>query len=144
LGALDVMTAHRRWLLIAGAASCSPFAIWAQRADEVISLNEARRLHEAQQAILIDIREPSEHATGVAAGALLIPMSQLSKRIQEIPLAPEKPVLLICNTQNRSANTLRALRQQLGEQRYAHVRYVHGGMSEWAKRSWPMVAPSKP
>jgi rhodanese-related sulfurtransferase len=37
---------------------------------------------------------------------------------------------------------LKTLRQQLGEQRYAHVRYVHGGMSEWAKRGWPLVKPS--
>lgn len=22
------------------------------------------------------------------------------------------------------------------------VRFVHGGMSEWAKRGWPMVAPA--
>lgn len=127
---------------MAGAASCSPFFVWAQRADEVISLDEARRLHDAARAVLIDIREPSEHATGVAAGALLIPMSQLGKRIHEIPLAADKPVLLICNTQNRSSSVLKTLRQQLGEQRYAHVRYVHGGMSEWAKRGWPLVKPS--
>lgn len=101
-------------------------------------------MHDGGIAVLIDIRESAEHATGVAAGALLIPMSQLGKRAQEIPLAPDQPVLLICNTQNRSASTLRALRQQLGQQRYAHVRYVHGGMSEWAKRGWPMVAPVKP
>lgn len=125
---------------------CSPFAFSQSQAGagEAISLDEARRLHASGSAILIDIREPQEHATGVAAGALLIPMSQLGKRIQEIPLVSDKLVLLICNTQNRSSNTLRALRQQLGEQRYAHLRYVHGGMSEWAKRGWPMVTPSKP
>ncbi|TAG27679.1 MAG: rhodanese-like domain-containing protein [Burkholderiales bacterium] len=131
---------QRRSLVVSGAALCSPFA-WAQRSDEVTTLDEARRLHESGTAVLIDIREPQEHATGVAAGALLIPMSQLGKRVQEIPVSPDKPVLLICNTQNRSSSTLRALRQQLGEQRYAHVRYVHGGMSEWAKRGWPMVKP---
>lgn len=139
---------RRRSALAIGAALCSPFAFSQSQsaAGEVISLDEARRMHNAGMAVLIDIREPSEHATGVAAGALLIPMSQLGKRAHEIPLASGKPVLLICNTQNRSANTLKALRQQLGEQRYAHVRYVHGGMSEWAKRGWPMVivAPLKP
>jgi rhodanese-related sulfurtransferase len=115
--------------------------VWAQRADEVVSLDEAKRLREASQAVLIDIREPAEHATGVAAGALLIPTSQLGRRVAEIPLAPNQPVLLICDTQSRSSRVLRALRQQLGEQRYAHVRYVHGGMREWAKRGWPMVKP---
>jgi rhodanese-related sulfurtransferase len=133
---------QRRAALASGAALCSPFAFSQSTTSEVIGLDDARRLYESGAAVLIDIREPQEHATGVAAGALLIPMSQLGKRIAEIPLKQDKPVLLICNTQNRSANTLRALRQQLGEQRYAHVRYVHGGMSEWAKRGWPMVQPA--
>lgn len=137
---------RRRKLFAYGAALCSPFAFSQTQltANDVVSLDEARRLHESGSAILIDIREPQEHATGVAAGALLIPMSQLGRRVQEIPISSDKPVLLICNTQNRSSNTLRALRQQLGELRYAHVRYVHGGMSEWAKRGWPMVSPPKP
>lgn len=104
-------------------------------------MDEARRLHQSGAALLIDIRESQEHATGVAAGAKLLPMSQISQRIKEIPLDTSKPVLLICRTQNRSSATLRALKKQLGEQTYAHLRFVDGGMSEWAKRGWPMVAP---
>lgn len=105
--------------------------------DEVVSLEAARAAHEAGRALLIDIREPAEHATGVAAGAMLLPMRQLAQRAREIPTDPARPVLLICNTQNRSRATLRALR----EQGYGHVRYVQGGMSEWARRGWPMVPP---
>ncbi len=104
----------------------------------VVSLEEARALHESGQAILIDIREPREHATGVAPGARLLPMSQLGQRVAEIPADPAKPVLLICNSQNRSPAVLRALRNTGG---YSHVRYVHGGMSEWARRGWPLVKP---
>ena len=104
---------------------------------DAVGIEKARAEHEAGRAILIDIREPAEHATGVAAGARLLPMRQLSSRLSEIPVDPKKPVLLICNTQNRSSATLRALR----ERGYAHVRYVNGGMSEWARRGWPMVKP---
>ena len=104
---------------------------------DVATLDEARQLHESGQALLVDIREGSEHATGVASGAQLLPMSQLSRRIAELPADPARPVLLICNTQNRSRSTLKALRQH----GYGHVRYVHGGMSEWARRGWPMVPP---
>ncbi len=110
---------------------------WAD--DLSVSLEEARAAWESGRALLIDIREPSEHATGVAAGALLLPMSQISRRLAEIPTDPAKPVLLICNTQNRSSRTLNALR----ERGYGHVRFVNGGMSEWAKRGWPMVAPPR-
>jgi rhodanese-related sulfurtransferase len=134
----------RRVVLIQGAAMCSPFFVsfaHAQTSMEVVSLEEARRLHEAGQAVLIDIREPQEHATGVAAGAKLLPMSQIGKRLSEIPTDPAQPVLLICNTQNRSSHTLRALRAQISAEKYAHVRYVQGGMSDWARRGWPLVKP---
>ena len=107
---------------------------------DVVDLATARAEHEAGSAVLIDIREPAEHATGVAAGATLLPMRQLRERVGEIPTDPSRPVLLICNTQNRSRATLEALRQSGG---YRHVRYVDGGMSEWARRGWPMVPPPR-
>lgn len=105
-----------------------------------VDLDTARAEFNAGRAILIDIREPDEHARGVAAGARLLPMRQLSRRLAEIPTDPAQPVLLICNTQNRSSATLRALR----ERGYPHVRYVEGGMSEWVKRGWPVVPPPAP
>ena len=106
--------------------------------SDVVSLDEARARFEAGEVILIDIREPREHANGVAAGAHLLPMSQLGQRVAEIPTDAGKPVCRLCTSQNRSPVVLRALRNSGG---YGHVRYVHGGMSEWARRGWPMVKP---
>jgi len=108
-------------------------------APDAVSLDAARAALESGRAIVFDIREPMEHATGVAAGARLLPMRQLGARLAEIPTDPAQPVLLICNTQNRSRATLAALR----ERGYGHVQYVEGGMSEWARRRWPMVAPAR-
>jgi len=87
--------------------------------------------------MLVDVREPQEHATGVANGAQLLPMRQLDSRMGEIPDDPKRPVLLICNTQNRSSATLKILR----DKGYKNLRYVLGGMSEWNKRGWPVVQP---
>lgn len=108
----------------------------ATSADSV-TLEFARAELEAGRAILIDVREPDEHATGVAKGAQLLPMRQLGARLAEIPSASDKPVLLICNTQNRSSATLSALR----ERGYKNLRFVQGGMSEWNRRGWPLVKP---
>jgi rhodanese-related sulfurtransferase len=102
-----------------------------------VSLEQARAEHEAGKAWMIDIREPQEHATGVAQGVVLLPMSQVAQRVAEIPKQLEQPVLLICNTQNRS----RAVTEALQAQGFSNIRYVNGGMSEWAKRGWPMVKP---
>ena len=83
-----------------------------------MSLGQAHAEFERGRALLVDIREPDEHATGVAAGAKLLPMGQLSSRIAESPR--DRPVLLICNTQNRSRATCDALR----ERGYTKVSYV--------------------
>jgi rhodanese-related sulfurtransferase len=101
----------------------------------IVSLELARSEHESGRALLVDIREPEEHATGATAGALLLPMRQLSARITELPR--DRPVLLICNTQNRSRATYEALR----ERGYTNLRYVNGGMSEWVRRGWPTTKP---
>ncbi len=100
-----------------------------------VSIEQARAEHEAGQALLVDIREPDEHRTGVVPGARLLPMRQLSARLGELPR--DRPVLLICNTQNRSRATLEALR----ERGWTNLRYVNGGMSEWNRRGWKTVPP---
>lgn len=102
-----------------------------------VSLEEGRQLFESQQVVMFDIREPDEHATGVANGARLLPMSQLNQRAGEIPKDPAQPVLIICNTQNRSIKVVQAMK----EAGWTNVRYVHGGMSTWAQNGWPMVKP---
>ena len=50
-----------------------------------MSLGQAHAEFERGRALLVDIREPDEHATGVAAGAKLLPMGQLSSRTAELP-----------------------------------------------------------
>lgn len=132
------MTLPRRPILVA-LATCGGTLSWPALAQggPAVSLEAARAAFEAGKVTLIDIREPDEHATGVVAGAQLLPMRQLAARLNEIPQDSSRPVLLICNTQNRS----RAVQQALKERGYHHVQYVNGGMSEWARRGWPMVKP---
>ena len=128
--------------LVLGLLCCVSISAAAQTANglsapKVVSLEAAREALDKSSAIVIDIREPGEHATGVAKGAKLIPMSQLSQRIKEVPQSPDQPVLLICNTQNRSSRVA----EQLRAAGYSNISYVNGGMSQWATRNWPMVKP---
>ncbi|MCE2949660.1 MAG: rhodanese-like domain-containing protein [bacterium] len=106
---------------------------------DAVSVEVARAELQAGRAVLVDIREPEEHANGVAPGARLVPLRQLGKRLSEIPADPAQPVLLICHTQSRSSATLRALRGR----GYGNVRYVTGGMSEWSRRGFPTVRPAE-
>ena len=126
-----------RWLGLALLAAVFLPACTPELALPHVTLEQARAEHEAGRVLMIDIREPKEHATGVAQGVRLMPMSQVAQRVSEIPKQADQPVLLICNTQNRS----RAVTQALQEQGFTNIRYVQGGMSAWAQRGWPMVKP---
>lgn len=119
--------------LVAGTAACGQHS-----PADAVTLDEARTAVQSGQAVLFDLREPQEHARGVAKESKLLPMSQLARRLGEIPKDPKQPVYLICATQNRSSASLKALRAQGG---YEHVKYVVGGMSGWAQRGWPLSQP---
>jgi rhodanese-related sulfurtransferase len=134
--------APRRHLTLLGLAAAAMLIVGcssdATAGDPLrVSLEEARQLFENRQVMMFDIREPHEHATGIANGAQLLPMSQLNQRASEIPKTPDQPVLIICNTQNRSSKVVQAM-QEAG---WTNVRYVNGGMSRWAQNGWPMVKP---
>jgi rhodanese-related sulfurtransferase len=119
-------------LLLVALSACS-----GSNANDKVSLDQARTAHEGGKVLLIDIREKREHLTGVAQGAVLLPMSELEQKSSLIPKDPAQPVLLICNTQNRSKATVEMLKKQ----GYQNVRYVEGGMSQWTAKGWPMVTP---
>ncbi len=120
---------------------CSSFVLATQfnahAAAVSVTLEETRTALEKSSAMVVDVREPGEHATGVAKGALLIPMGQVEKRLGEIAPSKTQPILLLCATQNRSTR----LAEKLQSAGYTNVRFVQGGMSQWSSRGWPMVKP---
>lgn len=111
--------------------------IFAQSNDYAVSLDDMSNALNTHSAMVIDIREPFEHATGVAKGALLIPMSTLAKHLTELPKPGTKPLLVVCNTQNRSSKIV----EQLQAAGFTNARYVQGGMRQWNARALPTVKP---
>jgi rhodanese-related sulfurtransferase len=114
-------------------------SLFAAASSAPVSLDEMRTALAKQSAVVIDIREPFEHATGVAQGTLLIPMRQLAKRLSELPKPDGKPLMVVCNTQNRSSKIV----EQLQAAGFTNARYVQGGMSEWNARKLPTTRPTQ-
>ena len=73
-------------------------------------------------AFILDVREPSEWNESHVAGATLIPLGQLSSRLQEVPR--DKEVVVISRSGNRSADG----RDILLGAGYPSVTSVAGGM----------------
>ena len=77
------------------------------------------------QALLLDVREPSEFTAGHVEGALNIPLPQLRARLAELP--GDREIWVYCAAGHRSYYALRILRQH----GYSCVRNLSGGFSTY-------------
>lgn len=76
--------------------------------------------------VLVDVREQSERARGFAPGSRHLPLSQLKRRLGELPT--DRPVAFICQSGRRSAMAATAARRA-GMDAYN----VAGGMIAWER-----------
>ncbi|HJU25857.1 MAG TPA: rhodanese-like domain-containing protein, partial [Rhodanobacteraceae bacterium] len=101
-----------------------------------ISPQEALRRQQAG-ALLLDVREPYEHATGMAEGAIALPLGEVLQRIGDVVPDRTREILAICAHGPRSLRAAHAL-QQLG---YARVVSVAGGTARWRDEGLPTQKP---
>ncbi|MFI6013151.1 rhodanese-like domain-containing protein [Streptomyces sp. NPDC051243] len=88
-------------------------------------------------AVLVDVREPGEWATGHAPGAVLAPLSSLLSG-QPLPSAAQgRPVVAICRSGKRSREAAALLAA-----RGTDVVDVVGGMAAWAEAGLSVEAES--
>ncbi|MBA3072960.1 MAG: rhodanese-like domain-containing protein [Anaerolineae bacterium] len=88
----------------------------------------------ANGAYLLDVREPIEWNEAHVDGAVLIPLGELSARVDEIPT--DKDVLIICRSGNRSAEARNLLRAA-GLNRTTSI---NGGINAWISAGLPVVS----
>lgn len=99
-----------------------------------VSATEARRLVE-QGAILVDVREPDEHAREKVPGARLLPLSRLEEA--ELAVLEGRPVVFHCRSGARTAANAARLRAKAGEGCEAYM--VEGGLDAWKKAGLPVA-----
>jgi rhodanese-related sulfurtransferase len=61
-----------------------------------------------QPHVLIDVREPFEHASARIEGATLIPMNTIMSQLELLPT--DRPIVVQCQSGGRSARVTAALR----------------------------------
>ena len=93
---------------------------------------DIRRRDPVRPALVVDVREPHEFSEVRVEGSLLVPMSQLNTRLDEIPR--DRPLLVMCQVGGRSASVTGLLRQQ----GYEDVANVAGGIDAWQRMGLPV------
>lgn len=84
-------------------------------------------------AVLLDVREGAEWAAGHAPDARHVPMSELTRRLDEVPAAD--PLYVVCRSGARSARVVAFLEAQ-----GRPAVNVEGGMQAWVAAGRPLVA----
>jgi rhodanese-related sulfurtransferase len=113
-----------------------PLAAFAQVAS--ISPAEAAKLVAAGQAVLVDVREPSEWAeTGVAAPAVLLPKSEFDAGLigewkDFLAKTGDKQIILYCRSGKRAG----VLAAELAKQ--GHKMSNAGGLKDWQAAGLPV------
>ncbi len=86
------------------------------------------RIADGRETFVLDVRTPEEYdgPLGHIAGSRLIPVQELSRRMQELSEVKDHQIFVICRSGNRSATATRMLREAGFE-----ATNVTGGMQAW-------------
>lgn len=95
-----------------------------------IETNELQRqITDGAALTILDVRGPDEFdgELGHIPGALNIPVGDIANRLNEIKALGDKPVIMVCKTDRRSARAAELLK----DENFADVRVLRGGMERW-------------
>jgi phage shock protein E len=98
-----------------------------------VNSKEAKALIASKsKLVLLDVRTPEEYRQAHLRGAMLIPLSELEKRMQEIPR--ERPLLVYCAVGARSLSAARLL----SARGFKEVYQISDGLVSWYKNGFPI------
>ena len=102
--------------------------------SQIGTLEATRLMNQGSSTLVLDIREGDDFAGGHLPRARHIPLSQLSKRVDEIGKFKDKPVIVTCKTGTKAGAATRLLRQA----GFNSVFELRGGLDAWRQASLPL------
>jgi rhodanese-related sulfurtransferase len=100
--------------------------------QEDLAPAEVKRLIDADEVDLVDVREPYEHEAGRIEGARHVEIPALTAAAQEMDR--ERPVVFYCRSGSRSSMATQAFRAS-GYQAFN----LTGGLLAWVEQGLPIV-----
>ncbi len=86
-------------------------------------------------ALVLDVRDDAEFASGHIAEAMHIPLASLVARLGELKKYQNKPILVNCQRGMRGAKACDILRAD----EFSQLHHLHGGLDAWLEAKLPVV-----
>lgn len=91
------------------------------------------RLQSEAPPLVLDVRQSVETRSGLIPGAINIPLTQLARRLSDLPR--DRPIVCVCLSNHRSPMAARLLAQAGYD-----VLDMREGMLGWSRRGLPLTA----
>lgn len=85
------------------------------------------RLSSDSPVLLLDVRQPEEHAEKNIPNSILIPLGELPDRIDDLEEYRGQDIVVYCRSGNRSAQAC----MYLAASGFSNLYNLHGGMLTW-------------
>ncbi len=105
-----------------------------QRSGQSVSTAQATAMINRENALVVDIRDKKDFSVGHVANAMNIPYANLAKRMNELDIHKQRPIILVCKT----GTTVSVAGKMLREKGFNALR-LNGGMMEWNAQNLPVV-----
>lgn len=99
-----------------------------------VSVHELTRMLNADQAMLLDVRERKEFEGGHVTGAIHVPHQKVATSVAQLEKYRDKTIV-VADKMGQHAGTVGKLLRKQGFE----VRRLAGGMAEWSSQNLPLV-----
>lgn len=135
---MDTQFIQDNWMLVALAVASGAMLAWTFIGSKLSGIEQADTLKATRlfndDALILDVREDKEFASGHIPKAKHIPLGKLSSRIQELAQFKSQPILVTCRSGQRSARACGMLKKAGFETVYNQA----GGILAWERANLPI------
>jgi rhodanese-related sulfurtransferase len=136
---MDIQFLQQNWMLASIAVVSGGMLVWSFVGSKLSGVEEADTLKATRlfndDALILDVREDKEYASGHIPKAKHIPLGQLAGRLQELDKFKAKPILVTCRSGQRSARACGMLKKAGFETVYNQA----GGIIAWERANLPIA-----
>ena len=134
---MDIQFIQDNWMLVALAVASGAMLAWTFIGSRLSGVEQADTLKATRlfnnDALVLDVREDKEFASGHIPKAKHIPLGKLSSRMQELDKFKTQPILVTCRSGQRSARACGMLKKAGFETVYNQA----GGILAWERANLP-------
>ena len=105
------------------------------RKFNMVNTNQAVKLMNQDDTVIVDVREDKEIKGGIIQGAQHITLGQLNDRIGHLGTNKQVPVLVYCRTGTRSSSACNTITKA----GFENVSALSGGIMAWETANLPTV-----